>query len=144
MIIQKEPELGPLQREFTRHLTALQTKILADGFEFTLGEAYRSAEQAAINSLSLYDRARIREMLETKYPVVAAAIGASTSVGIKNSVHRNRLAEDLQLFKDGIWLEDASHYIPFGAWWKIQHPAARWGGDWGDADHFSFEYRGVK
>jgi len=120
----------------------LETKILADGLGFTLGESYRTAEQAAINSLSLYDRARIRAILETKYPVLADAIGSSTSRGIKNSVHRDKLAQDLNLYKDDKWLEDAADYLPYGEFWKSLHPLARWGGDFGDADHFSFEYNG--
>lgn len=114
------------------------------GHQFTLGEAYRTAEQAAINSLSLFDRARIRAILEGKYPVLADAIGVSTAQGIKNSNHRNRLAQDLNLYKDGKWLDDAADYLPFGAYWKTLHPLARWGGDFGDADHFSFEWNGVK
>jgi hypothetical protein len=143
-MIDKEPELGPTQRAFARCLVQLEAKILADGFEFTLGESYRSPEQAAINSLSLTDRARIRALLETKYPVVADAIGSSVSQGIKNSVHRNKLAQDLNLFKDGIFLEKLTDYQPFGEFWKSLHPLARWGGDFGDADHFSFTYQGIK
>lgn len=143
-MIEKEPELGPLQRAFTRCLAQLYAKILADGYEFTLGEGYRSPEQAAINSLSLTDRARIRALLETKYPIVAAAIGASISQGIKNSVHREKLAQDLNLFKDGIFLESLEDYRSVGEFWKTLHPLAKWGGDFGDADHFSFTYQGVK
>lgn len=143
-MIEKEPELGPLQRAFTRCLVKLEAEILLMGYEFTLGEGLRTQEQAAINSLSLMDRARIRAMLETKYPILAEAIGVSTSQGIKNSVHRQRLAQDLNLFKDGKYLDDAADYLPFGSYWKTLHPLARWGGDFGDADHFSFTYEGVK
>lgn len=143
-MIEKEPELGPLQREFSRCIAKLIEKITADGLECTFGEALRTEEQAAINSLSLTDRAIIRALLEKKYPILADAIGKSTSVGIKNSVHRNRLAIDLQLFRNGIWLSDASDYIPYGAFWKGLNPLARWGGDFGDADHFSFTYQGAK
>jgi len=50
----------------------------------------------------------------------------------------------LNLFKDDKFLDSAADYIPFGGFWKTLHPAARWGGDFGDADHFSFEYQGVK
>lgn len=143
-MIDKEPELGPTQREFARCLVQLYTKILVDGLEFTLGESVRTAEQAAINSLSLTDRARIRAMLETKYPIVANAIGVSVSVGIKNSVHQKKLAQDLNLFKDGKFLDDAADYLPYGEFWKSLNPLARWGGDWGDSDHFSFTYQGAK
>lgn len=136
--------LGSLQRAFARCLASLEAKILADGFEFTLGEGYRTAEQAAINSLSLFDRARIRAILEAKYPVVADAIGASISQGIKNSVHTSRLAQDLNLFKDGEFLIKPEDYTPFGEYWKTLHPLARFGGDFGDYDHFSFQWNGAK
>jgi hypothetical protein len=136
--------LGTLQRAFARCLVQLEAKILADGFEFTLGEGYRSPEQAAINSLSLFDRARVGAILETKYPVLAEAIAASVSRGIKNSVHTKKLAQDLNLFKDGEFLTKKEDYAPFGEWWKLQHPLARWGGDFDDADHFSFEHEGIR
>lgn len=143
-MLDKEPELGPTQREFTRCLAQLYAKILADGYEFTLGEGYRTPEQAAINSLSLTDRARIRAMLETKYPILAGAIGSSVEIGIKNSVHREKLAQDLNLFKGDVFLDRLEDYRPLGEFWKGLHPLARWGGDFGDADHFSFTYQGVK
>lgn len=142
----KELELGPLQREFSRCLAKLETKILEDGFEFTLGEGYRSPEQAAINSLSLFDRARIGALLETKYPVLADAIRVSVSRGIRNSEHSRRLAQDLNIFKEGVFLTKKEDYAPFGAFWKTLHPLARWGGDFKDspdADHFSFTYEGI-
>lgn len=136
--------LGPLQRAFARCLASLEAKILADGFEYTLGEGYRTSEQAAINSLPLLERAKVAQLLESKYPVLAAAIGASISHGIRNSVHTKKLAQDLNLFKDGEFLIKPEDYRPFGDWWKKQHPLARFGGDFGDYDHFSFEYQGVK
>src|SRR3989442_728894 len=100
----KQLQLGPTQRAFARCLAALEAKILADGFEYTLGEGYRSPEQAAINSLSLFDRAKVAALLETKYPVLAEAIRVSVSRGIKNSNHTKKLAQDLNLFKDGEFL----------------------------------------
>jgi len=144
--------LGTIQRQFARCLAALEAKILADGFEFTLGEGYRSPEQAAINSLSLFDRARVGAILETKYPILAGSIRLSTSRGVRNSNHTKKLAQDLNIFKDGEFLTKTEDYAPFGEWWKQQHPLARWGGDFKDvqgkpdpdADHFSFEYEGVR
>lgn len=136
--------LSSLQRAFARCLASLEAKILADGFEYTLGEGYRTPEQAAINSLTLLDRSRVAQLLEGKYPGLAAAIGASSSHGIKNSEHTRKLAQDLNLFKGGEFLVKPEDYRPFGEWWKTQHPLARFGGDFGDYDHFSFEYQGVK
>lgn len=136
--------LGSFQRAFARCLASLEAKILADGFEYTIGEGYRTAEQAAINSLSLFDRAKVAALIESKYPVLAEAIRVSVSQGIKNSVHTKRLAQDINLFKDGEFLVKPEDYVPFGEWWKKQHPSARYGGDFGDFDHFSFEWNGVK
>lgn len=137
-------ELSALQRQFTRCLVKLEQYMLDKGYEFTLGEGWRSNEQAEINALPLIDRKVVEGLLGAKYPTLASAIGISTSHGIRASNHRNRLAQDLNLYKDGIWLTDADSYRPFGEWWKTQHPSARYGGDFSDYDHFSFEYNGVK
>ena len=64
---------------------------------------------------------------------------------MKNSLHRERLAQDLNLFIDGTyisWFHPAWKEI--GAYWKGLDPRARWGGDFssGDLNHFSFEHGG--
>lgn len=137
-------DLGVLQRRFTLATARLIDHIYEAGFEATYDEAKRSDEQAAINALTHDQRTRVALLTKAEFPQLAAAIAASTSHGIVHSVHRLRLAVDLNLFKDGKYLDDTADYLPFGTWWKAQNPEARWGGDWGDADHFSFEYQGVK
>jgi D-alanyl-D-alanine carboxypeptidase len=138
--------LGQLQRKFLIATAHLIEKIYEDGFEGTYDEAHRTDEQAAINALTLDQRKRVALLTKSEFPQFAAAMEASTSKGVNHSVHRLRLALDLNLFKDGKFLDDAADYLPFGTWWKSTFQAfgARWGGDWGDADHFSFEYGGVK
>lgn len=64
--------------------------------------------------------------------------------GHPHSTHRHRLALDLLLDKQGKWLEDTESYRELGEWWEKVHPLARWGGRWGDGNHFSFEWNGVK
>lgn len=64
--------------------------------------------------------------------------------GHPNSVHRKRLAVDLNLFKNGKYLTATEDHAILGQWWKAQHPLARWGGDFEDGNHYSFEYEGVK
>jgi hypothetical protein len=54
------------------------------------------------------------------------------------------LAIDLNLFKDSEFLEQSEDHRPLGEWWKKQHPDARWGGDFDDGNHYSFEHEGVK
>ena len=63
-------------------------------------------------------------------------------IGHQSSCHGIRLAVDLNLFKDGRYLTDTADHEPLGLWWKEQHDAASWGGNWGDGNHYSFEYEG--
>lgn len=60
---------------------------------------------------------------------------------MKNSVHYDRLAADINLFTlEGTYLTDTESHRPFGTYWKSLHPLARWGGDFKsrDANHYSF------
>lgn len=59
-----------------------------------------------------------------------------------HSNHYQRLAADLNLFKDGVWLTSTKDHAAFGAYWKKLHPLCRWGGDWGDGNHYSIEHEG--
>lgn len=90
------------------------------GYQVTLGEAYRSPEEA--------------ERLE------------KTGAGIRRSLHTARLAIDLNLFKDGKYLTRSEDYAELGAWWKKQHALCCWGGDFtrSDGNHFSVEHEGRK
>jgi hypothetical protein len=64
--------------------------------------------------------------------------------GHVNSAHKKRLAIDLNLFRNGAYLEATGDHRELGEWWKQQHPLARWGGDFRDGNHYSFEWEGVK
>lgn len=93
------------------------------GFSVTLGETYRPSEMAQIY--------------------------ASRGNGICKSNHEIRLAIDLNLFKDGVFLCGLEDYRPLGIWWEAQSaPNAIhcWGGRFviPDADHFSFEHLTVR
>lgn len=91
------------------------------GYELTFGEAWRTPEQARLN--------------------------AQRGSGIVNSLHCERLAIDLNLFRDGKLLTSVEDYRPLGEYWKSLHSLARWGGDFTtrpDADHFSLTYGGVQ
>lgn len=78
-----------------------------------------------------------------------AAIYAAKGIGIKRSRHCDRMAIDLLLFKDGVYLTMREPYIPFGQYWESLNPLNRWGGDWnnneiedkgdGDANHFEMK-----
>ena len=93
------------------------------GFELTLGEAWRSPEEA--------DRL------------------SKTGDGIKNSLHTQRLAMDLLLFKDGKFLTDTLAYQPIGKVWEsFSTPdyTCCWGGRFArkDGNHFSIAHGGRK
>lgn len=88
------------------------------GYEFTFGECYRPPETAAIM--------------------------AQQGKGIKNSLHTQKLAIDLNLFKGGAFLSSTEAHRPLGEYWKSLHPLCRWGGDFNDGNHYSLEHNGVK
>jgi len=108
---------------FSQLLAKLILFAYDKGFTITLGEAYRPPETA-----ELY---------------------AKQGIGISNSLHRRRLAIDLNLFKDGSWLTDIPSYKILGDYWKSlsgkDHECA-WGGDFKSRDlcHFSIEHLGSR
>lgn len=113
--------LGEKQRLFTRLLGELIRFAYANGFELTLGDAYRSPEQAKLN--------------------------AQSGKGIANSLHTQRLAIDLNLFIDGVYQAKSEAYKPLGDYWKSLDAGCCWGGDWHtkqDGNHFSITHDGVK
>lgn len=110
--------LGEKQRKFAGLVGDLITHIYAEGYECTLDWCYRPPE--------------------------VAAYYASIGVGIRNSLHTLKLAIDLNLFKDGVWLRSTEDHRPIGEWWEKLDPLCRWGGRFGDGNHYSLEHEGVK
>lgn len=88
------------------------------GYELTFGETYRSPEEAA-------RLAKLRK-------------------GIATSLHTQKLAIDLNLFKNGQYLSSSDSHRPLGEWWERQHPLCRWGGRFkrSDGNHYSLEHEG--
>jgi hypothetical protein len=111
---------------FAKLLPKLIEQAFALGFEVTMGECWRTPEQAAWN--------------------------AAHGFGIAKSLHTERMAVDLLLFKDGVLLTASSDYQPLADWWKEQNPLACWGGDFKnsaglprpDVYHFSLTWNGIK
>ena len=101
------------QSLFVRLVGVLIKWAYQQGYELTFGEAYRTPEQAARNALM--------------------------GVGTRNSLHVERLAIDLNLFRDGQYLTDSEAHRPVGEYWKSLHPLCRWGGDFTrpDGNHYS-------
>lgn len=98
------------QEVFTRLVGALIQEVWDLGYTCTLGEVYRTLEQANWNT--------------------------EHGIGIKNSLHCKRLAVDINLFRDGEYLGTTESYRGLGEWWERQHPFARWGGRFKDGNHF--------
>ena len=59
---------------------------------------------------------------------------------IQGSFHYKRLAIDLNLFKDGVYLSSTESHRPLGEFWKSI--GGSWGGDWNDGNHYSYGERG--
>jgi len=80
------------------------------GYSCTLGEAWR-------------------------HPMVAE-YNATAGAGIKNSLHIERLAIDINLFKDGNYITSTEAFRAFGEFWESLDPMNRWGGRFNDGNHF--------
>lgn len=91
------------------------------GYAVTFGEAYRSPEEAA----------RL----------------AKLGKGITKSLHTQRLAIDLNLFKAGQYLSTTEAHRPLGEWWEAQSTpevTCAWGGRFSDGNHYSLAHGGRK
>ena len=110
------------QFEFARLVPRLIDKAYELGYTVTLGECQRSKEEAA----------RL----------------AKTGLGIKNSLHIIRLAIDINLFRDGIYLTDIEPHRALGTWWESlsngKDFVTAWGGHWGDGNHYSIMHENRK
>jgi hypothetical protein len=65
-------------------------------------------------------------------------------VGHKKSTHKMKLAIDLDLFLYGQYVVDTETHRALGEFWESLHPLCRWGGRFGDGNHYSIEHGGVK
>lgn len=107
--------MSKLQETFAVDFARLILMAPTLGYTTTLGEAWRTAEQALLN--------------------------AQHGLGIANSLHGLRLAGDLNFFKDGKWVKDGTKLSDIGSWWKSLGTDHYWGGDFthipADGNHFS-------
>ncbi len=56
--------------------------------------------------------------------------------GSTRSLHHQRLAIDINLFRNGKYLTRTEDYEPLGSWWERQ--GGVWGGRWQDGNHFQY------
>lgn len=108
-----------LQHRFARLVPRLFDKAFALGFEVTIGDAYRD-------------------------PKVFGELGQFKGYGHPKSAHKARLAIDLNLFLKGEYLEGTEAHRQLGEWWEKQDELCRWGGRFGDGNHYSMEWQGVR
>ena len=66
----------------------------------------------------------------------------ATTGHMKNSLHYKKLAVDLNLFKDGVYLTKTQDHEPLGLFWESI--GGSWGGRFQDGNHYSLEYKGRK
>ena len=98
---------------FTKNVATLIGYIFLKDFSATLGEVYRTPEQAQLNELR--------------------------GTGVADSLHCNRLAIDINLFdKNGQYLTDTKDYEFMGIFWESLNKSNRWGGNFKrkDGNHF--------
>jgi hypothetical protein len=107
------------QQKFSLYVANLIKYIYENGYSCTLGDAFRSSEQAAIY--------------------------AYAGIGIRDSQHCKRLAIDINLFSpDNRYLTSRDDYEIFGIYWESLDPICRWGGNFKRADSNHFEIREEK
>jgi hypothetical protein len=62
--------------------------------------------------------------------------------GHAKSLHRMRLAIDINLFIDGDYQVDGLGHEPLGRYWESL--GGSWGNDFGDPNHYSLEHGGMR
>lgn len=136
--------LGAKQRRFAALFAQWVIAISKLGYGVTLGEAFRSDEQAEIHAMGEAGRATLVAYLMPHFPELARRIQNNTGSGIRNSLHEIRLAVDVNLFYGGTWISDGGspHWERVGKLWESM--GGSWGGRFatGDANHLSLEHEG--
>lgn len=110
--------LGQKQRKFTRCIGMLICYAYDKGYELTVGDAYRD-------------------------PRLHGAHGTKKGYGAAKSVHKQRLAMDLNLFVGGEYITSSEHkaWDELHKYWRGLGGAERVPND---ANHFSFEHGGCR
>ena len=54
------------------------------------------------------------------------------------SLHYSGCAGDLLLYKDAVYQPKTEIYRELGKYWESLEPDCKWGGKWGDGNHFSY------
>ena len=104
---------------FTQCLCWLVTYGISQGYEMAFGE--------------------VQDTVTAKDP---------TTDHMKGSLHEIGLAADINLYRDGKYLELTEDHQTLGEYWeelgKINKLPLRWGGRFRDGNHYSLEWLGIK
>jgi hypothetical protein len=120
--------LGEKQRKFMRMVPRLIDKAHELGMELTGGDLFRD-------------------------PRAFGAMGVTVAYGHPRSAHKNKLAIDLNLFRDSDgdgdldFQETTEAHRQLGEWWEAQGTpefVTCWGGRFKDGNHYSVEHEGVR
>ena len=113
--------LGEKQRLFSRLVSELIAWIYDEGYQVSLGDAYRD-------------------------PRVFGKVGTQQGYGRSASNHKSRLAIDLNLFRHEngkwVWQQSTEAHRIIGLHWETMHELCQWGGHFGDGNHYSFRHEG--
>lgn len=109
--------LGQKQRRFTRMIGLLIEYAYGQGYELTVGDAYRD-------------------------PRLHGEVGEKKGYSHASSTHKSRLAMDFNLFKNGQFLQTTEAHKPLGEYWESM--GGTWGGRFNDGNHYSLEHNGFK
>ena len=104
------------QSLFVKLVCRLLIRAQGWGYELTFGDAHRSRDE----------QERLAEL----------GVGAN----VDDSCHPLKLAIDMNLFRDGRYLRSTESHRRLGEWWEQQHPLCRWGGRFGDGNHYSLKH----
>lgn len=105
------------QSKFVSMVARLIAHAETLGYELTFGDAYRD-------------------------PRLHGAVGEKKGYGAANSLHKERLAVDFNLFKNERFLSSTAAHEPLGLYWESL--GGSWGGRFNDGNHYSLEHKGRK
>lgn len=109
--------LGQKQRMFTLMVAELTQYAYHLGYELSVGDFYRD-------------------------PRVHGKWGVKNSYSAAHSVHKERLAGDLNLFINGVYQTSTEAHKPLGEYWEAM--GGTWGGRFNDGNHYSIPHGGYK
>ena len=139
------------QSRFARSFARLLDFATEQGYEVTWGEAWRPRLMVLLNSLTKAQATRLASVARglvglspTQQGELAQLFMDAAGKGSFRSLHPDRLAVDLNLFKDGVWLTKTEDHRVLGEFWESLGADHRWGGRFGDGNHYSIEHQGRK